>query len=133
MPIAWIPEAIEERISGRYESKWRNPSEENTSVLIDSQLHRGNTTALGDAETVRAEASQSSGYREISFTPIRMQGLGAEAARWVFEVEGDRRVDYFFISCGTGFAVLGSSSPSNFGSWAPLFQEVANSVYPRCE
>jgi serine/threonine protein kinase len=133
VPSGWTAESIEKRISSRYESQWRNPQEENTSVLIDSQLHPESTSALEDAETVRAEASQSSGYNEISFAPITLPGLGVEAARWVFEVENDRRVDYFFVVCGDGFAVLGSASPESFGSWAPLFNEVAYSVSPRCE
>jgi hypothetical protein len=133
VPVGWTPETIEERISSRYESQWRDPVDENTSVLIDSQPHPGTTTALEDADTVRSEASQSSGYREVSFAPTSLQGQDVEAVRWIFEVEGDRRVDYFFINCGVGFAVLGSTSPSTFGAWAPTFHEVASSVYPRCE
>ena len=133
VPVGWTPETIEERISSRYESQWRDPIDENTSVLIDSQPHPGTTTALEDADTVRSEASQSSGYREVSFAPTSLEGQRVEAVRWVFEVEGDRRVDYFFISCGVGFAVLGLSSPNTFGAWAPTFHEVASSVYPLCE
>jgi hypothetical protein len=133
VPVGWTPETIEERIAGRHESQWRNPNEENTSVLIDSQLHQGTTTALEDAEHVRSQTSQSDGYQEVSFEPTTLAGQGIEAARWVFEVDGDRRVDYFFISCGVGFAVLGSASPSTFGGWAPTFHEVASSVNPKCE
>lgn len=133
VPVNWTSEKIEEKISGRYESQWRNPEDENTSVLIDSQSHRGTTSALEDAEAVRSEASLSDGYREISLEPIMLEGLGVPAARWVFEVEDDRRVDYFFASCGVGFAVLGSSSPGTFRAWSPTFSAVANSVFPRCE
>jgi hypothetical protein len=37
------------------------------------------------------------------------------------------------ISCGVGFGILGSSSSSTFGQWAPTFHAVANSVTGICE
>jgi serine/threonine protein kinase len=131
VPVGWIPEAIEKEIAGRFESKWRNPGEASTSLLIDSQLHRSNTTAIEDAESVRAQTSQSSDYREISFEPTTLQGLSA--ARWVFDVEGVRKVDYFVIDCGIGFGILGASPPTSFGGWAPTFHRIANSVTVYCD
>jgi hypothetical protein len=82
-------------------------------------------------EAVRSETSQTPGYEEISFGPISLGGL--PAARWVFDVEGDRRVDYFFVNCEVGFAVLGSSAPTTFGAWASTFHRVASSVEPFCD
>ncbi len=131
VPVGWTPEAVETHPSTYYESHWRNPEDENTSVLIDSQIHTANSDAVEDAEGVREETAQSSGYRELAFEETTLQGQ--QAVRWVFEVEGDRRVDYFVINCGIGFGVLGSSSPSNFGHWAPTFHAVANSVTGICE
>ena len=131
VPAGWIPESIDEEISGRYESQWRNPSDENTSVLIDSQVNASSGSPLEDAAAVRAQTSQTPGYREISFGPTYLGG--SPAARWVFELPGDRRVDYFVTKCNVGFAILGSSSPSVFGAWAPLFHQVATSVTPACE
>jgi hypothetical protein len=80
---------------------------------------------------VRSETVDSSGYREVSFEATTLQG--EEAARWIFEIEEDRRVDYFLISCGIGFGILGSTSPPDFGHWAPTFHAVANSVTGNCE
>ncbi len=131
IPAGWTAETVELHESTYYESHWRNPDEENTSVLIDSQIHHKDSTAIEDAEGVRAEAAVSNGYRELSFEETSLQGL--QAARWVFEVEGDRRVDYFLISCNIGFAILGSTSPNDFGGWAPTFHAVANSITPLCE
>jgi Protein kinase domain len=131
VPAGWTAETIESHESTYYESQWRNPSDSNTSVLIDSQIHSASTTAIEDAEGVRSETSQSSGYRELAFEETVLQGQ--PAARWVFDVEADRRVDYFVISCGVGIAVLGSTSPADFGGWAPTFHAVANSVTPLCE
>jgi serine/threonine protein kinase len=130
VPIGWTPEVVEAHPSTYYESHWRNPEDENTSVLIDSQLHNETTDAVEDAEGVREETAQTPGYRELAFEETTLQGQ--QAVRWVFEVEEDRRVDYFVISCGIGFGVLGSTSPSTFGQWAPTFHAVANSITGDC-
>jgi serine/threonine protein kinase len=131
VPAGWTAETVEAHPSTYYESHWRDPDDSNTSVLIDSQIHETDTTAIEDAESVRGETSQSSGYRDIAFEATSLQGQ--EAARWVFEVDEDRRVDYFVISCGIGFGILGSTSPADFGHWAPTFHAVANSVTGNCE
>jgi hypothetical protein len=131
VPVGWTPEEVETHPSTYYESHWRDPEDENTSVLIDSQIHTADSDAAEDAEGVREETARSSGYRELAFEETTLQGQ--QAVRWVFEVEGDRRVDYFVINCGVGFGILGSSSPSTFGSWAPTFHAVADSVNGICE
>jgi hypothetical protein len=131
VPSEWDAETIESHPSTYYESQWRDLEDDNTSVLIDSQIHYATTTPIEDAESVRGETSQGSGYREVAFEETTLQGL--PAARWVFEIEEDRRVDYFLISCGVGFGILGSTSPANFGHWAPTFHAVANSVTGNCE
>jgi serine/threonine protein kinase len=131
VPAEWTPETVESRPSTYYESHWRDPEDPNTSVLIDSQIHHSDSTPIEDAEGVRGETSQSNGYREVAFEETTLQGL--PAARWVFDVEEDRRVDYFVVSCGVGFGILGSTSPVDFGRWAPTFHAVANSVTGNCE
>jgi serine/threonine protein kinase len=131
VPVGWTAEEVETHPSTYYESHWRNPEDENTSVLIDSQVHTADSDAVEDAEGVREETARTPGYRELAFEETALQGQ--QAVRWVFEVEEDRRVDYFVISCGIGFGVLGSSSPSTFGRWAPTFHAVADSVTGICE
>jgi hypothetical protein len=131
IPVGWTAEEIEEHPSTYYQSRWRNPEEENTSVTIDSQVHTASSDAVEDAEGVREETARTSGYRELAFEETTLQAQ--PAVRWVFEVEDDRRVDYFVISCGIGFGILGSTSPSAFGRWAPTFHAVANSATGACE
>jgi hypothetical protein len=131
VPVGWTPEEIEEHPSTYYQSKWRNPEDENTSVTIDSQVHTGSSNAVEDAEGVREETARTPGYRELAFEETALQEQ--QAVRWVFEVEEDRRVDYFVISCGIGFGILGSSSPPTWGQWAPTFHAVANSATGICE
>lgn len=131
VPKGWIPESNEEKNSGRYTSQWRDPSDSNTSVLIDSQSGVGNLDALEAADSVRQQTSQTPGYKEISFGPTSLGG--AEAAEWIFQLPEDQRVDYFKVGCGSGFAILGSTSPGRFDEMEPTFRHVAESVTPYCE
>lgn len=132
IPTGWSAESIDEPESGtRLVSQWRNPDDDNTSVLIDSSDPGPDAPPIDSAATVRAQTSQSDGYREVSFEETSINGV--PAAEWVFDIDGDRRVDYFFNSCGMGFAVLGSTSPSDFATWEPTFRRVAESVTPYCE
>lgn len=131
VPSGWEAESIDEPESGnRLVSQWRNPDDDNTSVLIDSSDPGPDATPIESAATVRAQTSQADGYSEISFAETTIDGQ--PAAEWVFDLEGDRRVDYFFNSCDMGFAVLGSTSPEDFATWEPRFRRVAESVKPYC-
>ena len=131
IPASWGQEASDESNGSYFESAWRDPADSNTSVHVDAETPAPSVSPLSSAESVRAQTSQSSGYREIAFESTSLSGL--PAARWVFEVSGDRRVDYFINLCNVGVAVLGSTSPSSFGGWAPTFHEVAASVSVPCE
>lgn len=131
IPEGWIPESIEEKTSGRYTSQWRDPSDPNTSVLIDSQATVETPDPLESAASVRQQTSQTPGYSEIAFGPTTLGGTAA--AEWIFQVPGDQRVDYFKVSCGAGFAILGSTSPERFDEMEPTFRHVAESVSPFCD
>jgi hypothetical protein len=130
IPTGWRQEENDEQVSNYMESTWRDPSDPNTAILIDAQSHGGSGSPVADAESVRAQTSQSSGYREHTLEATELNGR--PAARWVFDVSGDRRVDYFLEDCGVGIAVLGSTSPVAFGSLAATFDEVASSVEVPC-
>jgi predicted Ser/Thr protein kinase len=131
IPAGWTQAESDKPISTYFESTWHDPADENTTILVDSQTPAPQVPPITSAEEVRAQTSQSSGYREISFGPITL--AGAAAARWVFEVHGDRRVDYFINSCNAGIAVLGSTYPSAFGGLAPVFHRAASSIAVPCE
>jgi serine/threonine protein kinase len=130
IPSGWEQEENDEPVSNYLESIWRDPAEPNTAVLIDSQTPGGSGSPLVDAESVRAQTSQSSDYRERSLETTVLDGV--QAARWVFDIDEDRRVDYFIESCGVGIAVLGSASPTLFGSLAETFHGVASSTRVPC-
>jgi predicted Ser/Thr protein kinase len=131
IPAGWWQEENDEPVSNYFESTWHDPADENTTILVDAQTPAPQVAPVSSAEEVRAQTSQSSGYREISLSSVSLAGL--PAARWVFEVAGDRRVDYFINVCNVGIAVLGSTYPSAFGGLAPTFQRAASSVAVPCE
>jgi predicted Ser/Thr protein kinase len=131
IPSEWVQETDDEPSGSYVESVWRNPSEPNTSITVDAETPAPSVPPIVSAESVRAQTSQSSGYRELSFEPTSLNGL--PAARWIFEVPEDRRVDYFVNQCNVGIAILGSTTPAIFGSLAPIFHEAASSVTVPCE
>lgn len=139
IPAGWEQEASDEPSGnppGAYlESVWRDPAEPNTSITVDAQTPEPDAPPLESAESVRAETSQSSSYREVAFEPTELASL--PGARWIFQIAGDdgvvdRRVDYFLNACGAGVAVLGSTTPGIFGSLAPTFHRAAVSVATPC-
>jgi tRNA A-37 threonylcarbamoyl transferase component Bud32 len=113
-----------------YQSTWHPLGDPETTILIDAQAPQPSASPLTSAEIVREQTSQSDGYAEYGFESTTL--AGAPAARWVFEVHGDRRVDYFFNGCNSGIAVLGSTSPAAFGAMATTFHEAAASVRGFC-
>lgn len=128
-PAGWITEADQTANSSVVESKWRDPSDPKTSVLIDT-IPSPASTAQADAASVRTQTSSTPGYQEISFDPASINGN--DGWKWTFEVSGTKRVDYFLNVCGTSFAILGTTTPQRFDELAPVFQHVAESVQPTC-
>jgi hypothetical protein len=128
-PAGWITIEDQRAAHSYLESKWRDPADSKTSVLIDSQPSPGLSAQL-DAESVRAQTSSTPGYQEISFEPASIGGN--DAWRWVFNVSGTERVDYFINACGHSFAILGTTTPQRFDQLAGAFQHIADSVQPNC-
>lgn len=129
VPAAWTLESDDAQHDTYRESVWRDPADANTSITIDYTL--GDTTsAQASAESVRAATSRTAGYREISFAPTSISGK--QGIKWIFEVDGDRRVDYFFNDCATGYAMLGSTSPASFSARESTFRAVVESISARC-
>jgi hypothetical protein len=130
IPAEWEPDSSDESNGTYYESTWHPPGDDGTTILVDAQTPAPQASPLESAESVRAQTSQSSDYSEIAFEPTTL--AGRPAARWVFQVHGDRRVDYFLNDCNVGIAVLGSTYPSAFGAYAPTFHRAASSISVPC-
>lgn len=121
-PATWETEADRVPMDGYIESKWRNPADSSTTVKINwTPATTG--TALSSAQGVRAQANVD---RTVTFKETNL--AGQPAVQWVFESDGERRVDFFVNACGTGFAVLGVSRPGTFQRYAATFRKVARSV-----
>lgn len=125
-PAGWTVESDKASHDGYFESRWRSPADSNTSVTVDWTPGGNKTSAYSNASGVRAQTMKSAGYREVAFKDTNL--AGKRATMWVFDVSGDRRVDYFINGCGNGFAVLGSTSPSNYAAQKATFRKVARSL-----
>jgi hypothetical protein len=128
-PAGWVTEEDETPKSTFLESKWHDPSDPATTILVDT-LPSSSGSAEADARSVESQTSSSSGYKEISFGPATIAGYAGW--KWVFELPGSERVDYFVNTCGTSIALLGTTSPRRFGTDAGIFSHVARSLQPTC-
>jgi hypothetical protein len=131
VPEGWVVDEVDEFNGTFYESTWYDPADPETKILVDAETPAPSVSPMSSAETVRSLTESSSGYYEHSLQPATVAGL--PAARWVFDVDGHRRVDYFVNSCGVGLAMLGSTDPGSFSGMASTFNRAAASIYVPCE
>jgi hypothetical protein len=127
IPAGWSTVESEAHKTGYIESKWSNPADSNDTVLIDTSPATS-LTLEQDAAPVHNDLLRASGYREITYGPGDLAGVASWI--WVFRISGDQRVDYFFNRCSSGYAVLGSTTPSRFERLRATFRAVAQSVRP---
>jgi hypothetical protein len=131
-PASWEHELIDKPVSNYYENLWREPGDpESTFIRIDGGNPATSESPLAASESLVEEVRQDPEYREISYGPDYKEGR--EAARWVYELDGDKRADYFFVTCGQGVASVGSTSPERYPELAAMFREVAFSTLVPCE
>ena len=131
-PAGWEHELIDKPVSNYYENLWREPEDpESTFIRIDGGNPATSESPLIASEPLVEEVRQDPEYREISYGPDYKEGR--EAARWVYELDGDKRADYFFVTCGQGIASVGSTSPERYPELASMFREVAFSTLVPCE
>jgi hypothetical protein len=114
-----------------YPNLWRQPEARGTAYL----RVEGTTAAEGQdpveaEEGPRRTTSRSPDYHELGFGPVTLDGRSA--VRWDYEVEGDRRIVYGFIECGTGLAIVGSAAPASFASHEHDFEAAADSLRANC-
>ena len=128
-PAGWTTVEDQAQKPGYVESKWRDPANPQTSILVDTQPDSG-LSAEQDAASVRAQTGSTPGYQEISFEPASI--AGNDGWKWVFQLPGTERVDYFLNVCGTSFAILGSTTAQRFDQLAGVFQHVTESLQPSC-
>jgi hypothetical protein len=129
IPVGWRITEREVQKPGYLESKWTNPANTADYLLIDMSPVT-HLTPAEDAAPVHTGTEQTRGYREITYGPGDLLGVGSWM--WVFEVPTSERIDYFFERCTNTFGVLGSTTPARFDRLRTTFREVAQSVQPAC-
>jgi len=131
-PTGWDHELVDEPVSDYYENLWREPNDpENTFIRIDGGSPESIESPMAASEPLVEEVRGDPEYREISYG--RDYTGGREAARWVYELDGDKRADYFFVACGQGLASLGSTSRERYPELAQMFREVAFATQIYCD
>lgn len=130
-PSGWDHELIDKRVTDYYENVWHEPADtENTFIRIDGGNSVSTESPFAASEGLVEEVRQDPEYREISYGPDYK--YGREAARWIYELDGDKRADYFFVACGRGLASVGSTTPERYPELAAMFREVAFSTEVFC-
>jgi len=130
IPAGWATVEDEAHKTGYIESKWRDPAIPGDTVLIDTSPSTPGTLEQ-DAAPVHEALAKQSGYQELFYGAGDLAEV--QSWKWVFRIEGDQRVDYFFNRCASGYAVLGSTPPSHFARLEATFKAVAASVHPTSE
>lgn len=129
IPSGWVQDVDEKQLGEEDESKWSNGPDEYVLLDIHTPTH---LTSGEDAEPVHERLAKQAGYAQIDYGPGDLS-RHPESWMWIFEVEGDERIDYFFETCGNTIGVLGSTTPSRFGELRSTFVAVANSFRSSCE
>lgn len=127
IPSGWRTVENEAHKPGYVESKWQDPANPGNTVLIDTSPATPGSLQQ-DAAPVHQALTKQSGYSELFYGSGDLGDV--QSWKWVFRVEGDQRVDYFFNHCASGYAMLGSTPPARFSRLEATFKAVAESVRP---
>jgi hypothetical protein len=136
IPAGWVQVFDEADRNTYVHSEWHDPDNPDTEIFIDT---KDGVTGSPQASFEKVEAEVSTtrpGYQRLASESTSI--AGRDGWRWVFLGEDsagnlDKRVDYFFNDCGTGFGVVGSTSPEGFAQWEPAFRHVVESIQVACE
>ena len=129
IPAGWAIEDAEVQRPNEVESKWRNPADKADYLLIDAHTAT-HLTPQQDAAPVLRTLEGSGSYEQVYYGPGDL--VGVPSWMWIFHIQGDERIDYFFEACGKAFGVLGSTLPRHFESLRTTFRAVAQSVPDSC-
>jgi hypothetical protein len=134
VPRDWYWKTQDEQVTSiRTMNVWEDPVDPLIDIQIDNQAATG-VSPLDSAYSVSANGPNIEGYNPVSLASISLGGR--PAAQWTFDAveEGTtlRKIDIFFTSCGTDFALIGAAPRPEFFSYRRTFLRVASSVAGRC-
>jgi hypothetical protein len=132
VPDGWVHDEVEVPSEAGFRTNiWREPNDpEDTYIRVDGGNSEPAPDPVAASEGLVEQLREASDYTEYFYGPEVLDGR--ETARWVFSIDGDKRVDYFFLECGRGLAIVGSTFPSRFPEFAPMFRAVAASARIDC-
>jgi hypothetical protein len=109
---------------------WEDPADPLIDIQVDNQAAEG-VSPLDSAFLVRDENSSGiDGYSEVSIGPAYL--AGRPAAQWIFDAVEDgqtiRKIDIFFTSCDSDFALIGAAPKAQFADYRQTFKAVASSI-----
>jgi len=131
VPDGWNWKTKDKTVSSiRTMNVWEDPADPLIDIQVDNQAAAG-VSPLDSALSVRDENSSSiDGYSEVDIGPMSL--AGRPAARWTFDALEDgqtiRKIDIFFTSCDTDFAVVGAAPKADFAAYRKTFRAVAASI-----
>jgi hypothetical protein len=127
IPSAWREREFAVQKLGYLQSRWDDPRDPRTYVIVDWQDgDRGGAAAA--AAKLRATVLDRPDYREVRFQRTSRKGW-----IWVYTIRDERgrraaRVDLLTRRCGVLFAVLGSTSPKRFAELQATFVAISRGI-----
>jgi serine/threonine protein kinase len=131
VPSEWYWKTRNDPVSEiRTMNVWEDPVEPLIDIQVDNQAAEG-VSPLDSALSVRSDNSSGiDGYSEVSIESTSL--AGRPAAQWIFDAVEDgqtiRKIDIFFTSCDSDFAVIGAAPKAQFADYRQTFKAVATSI-----
>jgi hypothetical protein len=127
IPSGWREREFAVRKEGYLQSRWSDPKDARTYVIVDWADGDRRRPAEA-AATLRAAVAGRTDYREVRFGPTRGKGW-----IWVYTILDDRgrriaRIDLLSRHCGILFAVLGSTPAKRFAALQRTFIAVSQGI-----
>lgn len=127
IPSGWREREFAVQKPGFKQSRWSDPRDPRTDVIID--WSDGNRSRPAEAAAaLRAAVAGRTDYREVRFSPTRDKGW-----IWVYTLLDDRgrriaRIDLISRHCGVLFAVLGTTPTKRFKRLQGTFIAVSEGI-----
>lgn len=129
VPASWAIVARDVDHGAYIETEWRSPVSGTVFAKVDYTPGFSGTPRSG-AGSVRGLYTGLGAYHEFGYAAY--DAGGKDGWRWSFQYKGARKVDYFFTSCGTGFAFLGAAPPNRFKRLEPVYEHMVRSLKLAC-
>lgn len=127
IPKGWREREFATQQQGYLQSRWDDPRDARTFVVID-WIDGDRRLPADAAAALRAGVASRPDYREVRFTQTRDRGW-----IWVYTILDERRrraarIDLISRRCGVLFAVLGSTSAKRFAALQPTFVAISRGI-----